>query len=111
MPVSPRAWLVSYDITDPRRLARVARLMERHGIRLQYSVFVVLMDRAELDALCGQLDSLIRASDDDIRIYPIAARGRCDLQGDLLVPAGMLPHHEAFRQLRLPLHEASPRAR
>jgi len=111
MPVSPRAWLVSYDIAAPRRLARVARLMERNGVRIQYSVFVVAMDSTELSGLREQLATVIDDSEDDIRFYPVATHGRSDVQGALLTPSEMLPHHEAFRQLRLPLHETSPRAR
>lgn len=106
MPVAPRAWLVSYDIANPRRLARVARMMERHGIRLQYSMFVVLMTAEELAGLFEGLDTLIDSADDDIRFYPIAAQGRSDVQGASLAPPELLPHHEAFRQLRLPFDQS-----
>lgn len=107
MPVSHRVWLVSYDISEPRRLSRVARFMVRHGIRLQYSVFAVVMDQQELAALREGVAALIDPARDDIRIYPIAAQGRCDIQGASLVPPEMLPHHEAFGQLHLPLSSAT----
>jgi CRISPR-associated protein Cas2 len=32
-------YLVSYDISDPKRLRKVARSLEGFGVRLQYSVF------------------------------------------------------------------------
>lgn len=107
MPDARRAWLVSYDIAEPRRLARVARMMERHGIRLQYSVFLVLMNAEELAGLFEGLDTLIDSTDDDIRFYPIATIGRSDVQGASLAPPELLPHHEAFRQLRLPFGQNS----
>ena len=34
-------WLVAYDIAHPRRLGRVFRLLQKHGVPVQYSVFSV----------------------------------------------------------------------
>jgi hypothetical protein len=31
--------LVAYDISDPKRLSRVARVCKDYGIRVEYSVF------------------------------------------------------------------------
>ncbi len=47
-----RRYLMAYDIADPRRLRRICTLMEDHGERLQYSVFLcdlTLAERAELE--------------------------------------------------------------
>lgn len=33
-------FLIGYDVADPARLRRVARLLERRARRLQWSVFV-----------------------------------------------------------------------
>ncbi|MDR0535374.1 MAG: CRISPR-associated endonuclease Cas2, partial [Puniceicoccales bacterium] len=38
MPSPRRRYLVCYDIANPKRLRRVARLLEGFGTRLQYSV-------------------------------------------------------------------------
>ncbi|VEJ57751.1 CRISPR-associated endonuclease Cas2 [Arachnia propionica] len=35
-----RRYLVAYDIREPGRLRRICKLMEAHGERLQYSVFI-----------------------------------------------------------------------
>ena len=35
-------WLIIYDIRDPRRLRRIAKMMEHYGIRVQKSVFEVM---------------------------------------------------------------------
>ncbi len=37
-------YLVSYDICDPKRLRRVAKILEGFGTRLQYSVFECPLD-------------------------------------------------------------------
>ncbi len=42
---------MAYDIADPRRLRRVCTLMENHGDRLQYSVFLCDLSVAELAEL------------------------------------------------------------
>lgn len=42
---------MAYDIADPKRLRRVCTLMEDHGDRLQYSVFLCDLSVAELAEL------------------------------------------------------------
>lgn len=37
-----------YDISDPKRLRKVAKLMEGYGTRLQHSVFLCDLSRKEL---------------------------------------------------------------
>jgi CRISPR-associated protein Cas2 len=34
-------WIVLYDIRDPKRLRKVAKIMENYGIRVQKSVFEI----------------------------------------------------------------------
>ncbi|WP_028708762.1 CRISPR-associated endonuclease Cas2 [Propionicicella superfundia] len=43
-----RRYLIAYDIRDERRLRRVCKLMEGHGTRLQYSVFLCDLSDREL---------------------------------------------------------------
>lgn len=42
-----RRYLIAYDIADPVRLRRICTLMEDHGERLQYSVFLCDLTPAE----------------------------------------------------------------
>jgi len=42
-----RRYLIAYDIADPVRLRRICTLMEDHGERLQYSVFLCDLTQAE----------------------------------------------------------------
>lgn len=43
-----RRYLIAYDISDPRRLRRVIKVMESYGERLQYSVFLCDLTGGEL---------------------------------------------------------------
>lgn len=63
-----RRYLIAYDIANPVRLRRICTLMEDHGERLQYSVFLCdlsLAERAELEsavvaAMNLQQDSIVQ---------------------------------------------------
>ncbi|MEI8064434.1 MAG: CRISPR-associated endonuclease Cas2 [Verrucomicrobiota bacterium] len=44
-------YLVSYDICDPKRLRRIAKVLEGFGTRLQYSVFECPLDELRLAKL------------------------------------------------------------
>jgi CRISPR-associated protein Cas2 len=67
-------YLVTYDVdtttTDgQRRLRRVARICEGHGLRVQKSVFEVICTPAQLPALRQKLADTIDDTLDDIRLY------------------------------------------
>lgn len=54
-----RRTLIAYDIVDDRRRTRVAKCLEQHGDRVQYSVFVVDAAPARLIVLADQLRKLM----------------------------------------------------
>ena len=64
-------YLVVYDIADPRRLAKVHRLIKKKGIAAQRSVFFVQRTQAGVGELLDEMAALIKASEDDLRAYPI----------------------------------------
>ncbi len=76
-----RTWLIGYDITSPRRLRRVARLLEKHAFRLQYSLFVGCWTSAEFDALWTRIAALIHPRRDDVRAWPLAENAEVELWG------------------------------
>lgn len=66
--------VVTYDVNisqtaGAKRLRKVAKLCERFGIRVQNSVFEVLVDAAQLVVLKNQLDAVIDPELDSIRFY------------------------------------------
>lgn len=64
-------WVIAYDITDPARLRRVARLLADHGQRVQESVFECDLDVIALLSLRRQLCDTIDLAADSIRYYPL----------------------------------------
>ena len=66
-----RSWIVAYDISDPKRLGRVYRLMLKRGIPQQRSVFRTTMTTNEARRLRAELAALIDRKADDVRMYPL----------------------------------------
>ncbi len=64
-------YLICYDISDERRLARVFRCLKRQGLHIQYSVFYCRLTWQELLQLKDRLHRLIEKREDDVRIYPL----------------------------------------
>lgn len=66
-------YVIAYDISDDRRRARVAKTLEGHGDRVQYSVFEVECDGSGLAELVDSLDPLIAPPSDGLRVYRLCA--------------------------------------
>lgn len=66
--------LVAYDITKPRRLARVARVCEEFGVRVQYSVFECRLEESEFEEFWLRLLEEIDEDEDRLVAYKIDAR-------------------------------------
>lgn len=65
-----RWWLVSYDVRDPDRLRRAARLLEGYGNRVQYSVFRCWVTKREVERLRWELTEVL-ATEDDVLLIPL----------------------------------------
>ena len=66
--------VVTYDVdtadaAGQKRLRKVARICERHGTRVQNSVFEVLVDAAGLVVLKRELEKVIDMEQDSVRFY------------------------------------------
>lgn len=81
-----RFYLVCYDIADRRRLARVARLMEGYGERVQESVFECLLDEGRFRALIREVERELDIEHDHVRYYTLCAKDRADIQVDGIGP-------------------------
>lgn len=66
-------YVIAYDIASPRRLRRVARVLERHAIRTQKSVFLYVGNDASLKILLDELGALINIREDTIQAWRLGA--------------------------------------
>jgi CRISPR-associated endonuclease Cas2 len=63
--------LFAYDITHQKRLQKMGKLMKKHGIPLQKSVYFVLANTQQMNELLVKAEKIICLKEDDIRVYPI----------------------------------------
>lgn len=66
-------YVIVYDIVQDRRRNKVARWLERHGERVQYSVFEMYLTEKEWARLWQQLGRLINPEEDRVRAYRLCA--------------------------------------
>jgi len=66
--------IVAYDITEPRRLARVAKVCETYGVRVQYSLFECRLRPEEFEELWLKILEVIDDTEDRVVCYPLDAR-------------------------------------
>lgn len=71
--------LVTYDVdfTKPKgakRLRKVAKLCERYGVRVQNSVFEMLVDPAQLAQIKVSLSEIIDMKADSVRFYRLGSK-------------------------------------
>jgi len=74
--------LVAYDIADDKRRNKVAQVMEDHGDRVQYSVFLCQLNGSEQSSLRSQLRAIVNAAEDQVMLVDLGLATR-DLQGDI----------------------------
>ena len=82
-------YLICYDIGCPRRLGRIHRTLKRQAMALQYSVFLFSGTPQQLERCLTELERLMDKHEDDIRAYPLPARGLRLCQGKVLLPEGI----------------------
>ena len=69
-------YIVSYDIANYKRLAKLARNLEKHAMRIQKSVFLLSsVSKKELLGIIDMINAIIDEEADDVRIYTIVDPG------------------------------------
>ncbi len=64
-------YLAAYDISDPKRLRKVARTLKSYGIRAQKSVFECSLPESKAEEMMEKVDSIISDDADSFRMYPL----------------------------------------
>src|SRR5579884_3360408 len=68
-----RAYLLSYDIGDAKRLRAMHRLAKAHGRPLQYSVFTCLLTRENRIRLAQRIDGIIDRTKDRVVLLDLGS--------------------------------------
>ena len=68
------SYLVCYDISNPKRLRKVATACEDYGVRKQYSVFLCRLSPLELAKLHHRLHGIIHHGEDQVLFIPLCAK-------------------------------------
>lgn len=92
--MSRTRYLVSYDISDPRRLRQVARTLEGFGVRLQYSVFECALDDTRLAKLKTELYDLLNHDEDQVLFVSLGPNAG---DASLIIEAMGLPYETRSR--------------
>ncbi len=85
-----RVFVLSYDVSNDRRRARLAGFLEARGARVQWSVFELISTPAEMATLLSEIPAPDRFDPeaDSLRCYPLCAACRHD--ATMLGVAGQL---------------------
>lgn len=66
-------YIVSYDIPDDKRRARLSKCLEDFGNRVQYSVFECILDEKLLTKMKKRIKRIVDEEDDKVRIYTLCS--------------------------------------
>lgn len=83
------SWIIGYDIASPKRLQKVYRVMLHYAAPLEYSVFLLSGTDRQKDKCLAELRALIDTRVDDLRCYPLPARGLQERIGRATLPEGI----------------------
>ena len=64
-------YFISYDVSNAKRLNKVAKTLENFGIRIQFSFFECEMEKEQLEKLKASLLEILDKKEDSLLIYPL----------------------------------------
>ncbi len=64
------SYIICYDISKPKVWRKVYRYLQKQGLRLQWSIFFVKANKAEIEKHKNILFKFID-KEDDLRVYPV----------------------------------------
>ena len=65
-------WLIAYDISCPKRLQKIYRILCNHALPLQNSVFLLKGNETDYQACYQDLIQQIHSKEDNLRIYVLS---------------------------------------
>lgn len=80
--------MICYDISEPKRLRKTAKVLESYGIRIQKSIFQLDIDADMLKNLVRDVLAVIDKKLDAFFIYPLCdvctRNALCDGEGEIV---------------------------
>src|SRR4030067_1735817 len=72
--------VASYDISDPKRLAKVARVMKGYGERVLKSVFECNVEAERLKDIKTKVEEIIEPIEDSVRYYTLCEKSTKEVE-------------------------------
>jgi len=66
--------IVAYDIADPKRLNKVAKVIKDYGLRVQKSIFEVSVDHRLIAEMKARIEDIIEPSADGVKYFPLCEK-------------------------------------
>ncbi len=66
--------IVAYDIADPRRLAKIAKIMSDYGSRVQKSIFELSVKGRVFEEMRRQVEETIIPEEDGVKYFPVCEK-------------------------------------
>lgn len=76
--------IIAYDIANPKRLNKIARIMKDYGRRVQKSIFETDIDERSFAEMRRRVEYVMVREDDGVKYFPL-----CDRCADTLVALGV----------------------
>lgn len=75
--------IVAYDIADPKRLARIAKIMKDYGVRVQKSIFEATARGGVFEQMRRRVESVIVPEEDGVKYFPLCEKcaGKVEIIG------------------------------
>lgn len=65
-----KVWfLLTYDVTDRRRIKRIHRSLLKHGIPVQRSVFLIFATRGQIEMITQQCVDILDMQTDELAVF------------------------------------------
>jgi len=76
--------IVAYDIADPKRLRKIAKIMKDYGVRVQKSIFEVAVTETSFREMRRRAEAILEPLVDGVKYFPL-----CERCSDTLVTLGL----------------------
>lgn len=77
-----RRFIITYDITEEKRLSKTYKIMKDYGDHVQYSVFICELNEREVIQMKSKLTEIINNAEDQILIIDL---GLADRKSDTFI--------------------------